>query len=356
MNELFKDLKIIELASVLAGPSVGLFFSELGANVVKIENSKTNGDVTRTWKLNTEDSKNPYSAYYWSVNIGKKVLLLDLTLEKDLNHLYELIKEADIVLANYNKGDDLKLKVDYNTLTTLKNDIIYATINGFGDESSRIAYDLILQAESGFMYMNGEPNTKPTKMPVALIDLLAGHQLKEAILIALIKKLKTGKGSKIFVSLFDSAVASLANQGTNWLIANQLPKPTGSLHPNIAPYGEIFETKDGHLITFAIGNNKQFLNLCKVIEYSGLAKENKFSNNQNRVKNRHELYNLLYNYIKPFLYKDIYKLCIENEVPIGKIRNLKEVFELENAKKLLIYSKNNTQNITTIKGNVFKII
>lgn len=355
MNELFKDLKIIELAGVLAGPSVGLFFNELGANVVKIENSKTNGDVTRTWKLKTEDFKNPYSAYYWSVNMGKTVLMLDLTLEKDLNKLYELIKDADIIISNYKKGDDLKLKVDYNTLTNIKKDIIHANINGFGAESERIAYDLILQAESGFMYMNGEQNTKPTKMPVALIDLLAGHQLKEAILIALIKKLKTGKGSKISVSLFDSAVASLANQGTNWLIANHLPKPTGSLHPNIAPYGEIFETKDGHLITFAIGNNKQFLNLCEIIEYKGLAKETKFSNNQNRVTNRHELYNILYNYIKPFLFKDLYKFCIENEVPIGKIRTLKEVFELKESKKLLVNTTINNQSITTVKGNVFNI-
>lgn len=355
MKELFKDLKIIELAGVLAGPSAGLFFSELGAKVIKIENSQTNGDVTRSWKTKTEDPKYPYSAYYWSINSGKESKLLDLTNGKELKILYDLVKEADIIITNYKKDDDVKLKVDYESISKIKEDIIYASINGFGPNSNRTAYDLILQAESGFMFMNGEPNSKPTKMPVALIDLLAGHQLKEAILIALLKKYKTKKGSKITVSLFDSAVASLANQATNWLIANQLPKATGSLHPNIAPYGELFETRDGQLITFAIGSNKEFTKLCEVINYSGLAKEKQFSNNQSRVANRQALYSILYNYIKPFLFKDLYLLCIENSIPIGKVRNLKEVFELKEAKSLLNKSIINGQSITTVKSAIFNI-
>jgi crotonobetainyl-CoA:carnitine CoA-transferase CaiB-like acyl-CoA transferase len=355
MKELFKNLKIIELAGVLAGPSAGLFFSELGAKVIKIENSKTNGDVTRSWKSKTEDPKNAYSAYYWSINAGKESKLLDLTKEKELKILYDLIKDADILITNYKKGDDVKLKVDYERISKIKQDIIYASINGFGSDSNRTAYDLILQAESGFMFMNGEPNSKPTKMPVPLIDLMAGHQLKEAILIALLKKYKTKQGSKITVSLFDSAVASLANQATNWLIANQLPKATGSLHPNIAPYGELFETKDGQLITFAIGSNKEFTKLCEIINYSGLAKEKQFSNNQNRITNRQALYSILYNYIKPFLFKDLYRLCIENSVPIGKVRNLKEVFELEEANRLLTKTLINGQNITSVKSAIFEI-
>lgn len=355
MKELFKDLKIIELAGVLAGPSAGLFFSELGAKVIKIENSQTNGDVTRSWKTKTEDPKYSYSAYYWSINSGKESKLLDLTNGKELKILYDLVKEADIIITNYKKDDDVKLKVDYESISKIKEDIIYASINGFGPNSNRTAYDLILQAESGFMFMNGEPNSKPTKMPVALIDLLAGHQLKEAILIALLKKYKTKKGSKITVSLFDSAVASLANQATNWLVAKQLPKATGSLHPNIAPYGELFETKDGQLITFAIGSNKEFTKLCEVINYSGLAKEKQYSTNQNRVANRQALYSILYNYIKPFLFKDLYQLCIENSIPIGKIRNLKEVFELEEAAKLLTKTVVEDQTITTVKSTIFEI-
>lgn len=354
-SNFFKDLKVIELAGVLAGPSVGLFFAELGAKVLKIENSKTNGDVTRTWKLKTENTKDTTSAYYWSINALKENIMLDLTLPNQLNKFYELVKDADVLITNYKAGDDVKLKVDYKILKKINSKLIYSSINGFGANSPRTAYDLILQAESGFMFMNGEPNSKPTKMPVALIDLLAGHQLKEAILIALLNRYKTNRGCNISVSLFDSALASLANQATNWLIAKHLPKASGSLHPNIAPYGELFDTKDGHLITFAIGSNKQFKALCEIIHYPMLATDLKFQSNQLRVSNRMQLYSLLYNYIKEFTFKELYKRCLENDVPIGKIRNLKDVFELPEAKAMINDFTVNKQKLQTVKSIAFKI-
>src|SRR4051812_32689959 len=175
LNTIFKDLKIIELAGVLAGPSVGYFFAELGAKVIKIENPKTKGDVTRTWKLKTENPKENTSAYFWSVNSNKEFISLDISIPSQLQKFYDLIKDADILITNFKAGDDLKLKVDYPTLLKLNPQLIYASINGFGYNNPRTAYDLILQAESGFMFMNGEPNSKPVKMPVALIDILAGH-------------------------------------------------------------------------------------------------------------------------------------------------------------------------------------
>lgn len=356
MNEIFKDLKVIELAGVLAGPSVGYFFAELGAHVIKIENPKTQGDVTRSWKLKTEDAKEKTSAYFWSVNAGKELVLLDLTQPMHLQKLYALIQDADIVITNYKDGDDVKLKVDYNTLSQLNPQLIYATITGFGQNSPRSAYDLILQAESGFMSMNGEINSQPLKMPVALIDLLAGHQLKEAILIALLKRYKTNTGAHLSVSLFDSAVASLANQATNWLIGKSLPKAMGSTHPNIAPYGELFETKDNQLITFAIGSNKQFKQLCTLIGYASLANDPKYASNHLRVNNRMQLYTVLYNYIKQFNFKVLFDLCLENDVPIGKIRNIKEVFELPEAKAMLRRHKNGKADVSVVSGIAFKFI
>src|SRR5690606_2970791 len=142
-----------------------------------------------------------------SVNAMKECVMLDITIPSQLQKLYEFIKTADIVITNYKSGDDKKLKVDYKTLSQINPKLIYASVNGFGENSPRTAYDLILQAESGFMSMNGEPNSKALKMPVALIDLLAGHQLKEAILIALLKKSRTGPGSHVHESLFHAAVA-----------------------------------------------------------------------------------------------------------------------------------------------------
>ncbi|MCU0360478.1 MAG: CoA transferase [Bacteroidia bacterium] len=354
LNDVFKDLKVIELAGVLAGPSVGYFFAELGAEVIKIENPKTKGDVTRSWKLKTEDPNQPYSAYYWSVNAFKKTLFLDLSNDDDKKHFYDLLPAADVIITNYKKGDDKKLGVDYDTLSKLRPELIYASINGFGSESPRSAYDLILQAESGFMAMNGNKEGDALKMPVALIDLLAGHQLKEAILIALIKKLKTGKGAQVSVSLFDSAIASLANQATNWLQAAHLPKPMGSLHPNIAPYGEIFESKDHHLFTFAIGSNTQFHALCELIQFRELAADKRFVNNPSRVRNRAELYSILYNYFHALPFEQVYALCAKRQIPIGKIRNLKEVFELPEAKTMLRHFELGKESKTVVSSLAFK--
>lgn len=356
MENFFKDLKVIELAGVLAGPSVGAFFAELGANVIKVENPKTNGDVTRSWKLKSENNEDAVSAYFWSVNTFKTYLSLDISQNKDLNVLYEACKTADIIITNYKFGDAEKLKVDYKTISSINPKIIYASINGFGAKSTRTAYDLILQAESGFMSINGEAKQKALKMPVAMIDLMAGHQLKEAILIALIKKFKNNTGSHINVSLFDSALASLVNQASNWLNAHHLPSQTGSLHPNIAPYGELFDTKDQQLITFAIGSNKQFKALCEIIELPLLAAQSKYKTNQLRVANRSELYVTLYDAIKKINYEYIYQACLKNDVPIGKIRNIKDVFELPEAKKLIktfIYKK---QNVLSVRHTAFQFL
>ena len=346
MHKPFSDLKVIELAGVLAGPSAGLFFAELGASVIKIENPKTGGDVTRSWKLKSEDKTEKTSAYFWSVNTDKEILFLDLSIDKDLQSFYEIVKTADVLITNYKLGDDIKLKVDYNTLKQLNPTLIYASINGFGNTNPRTAYDLILQAESGFMFMNGEKNAAPLKMPVALIDILAGHQLKEAILIALLNKHKNNKGSYITVSLFDTAVASLANQATNWLIAHHLPTAQGSLHPNIAPYGEIFTTKDNHQITFAIGSDKQFKHLCEILNLD-LFSHAEFENNQLRVANRDALFSQLNTCIQTLNFDELFSECIKYDVPIGKIRNLKEVFELPEAKAML-HSFSNIQSVQSI--------
>ncbi|MBC7696192.1 MAG: CoA transferase [Burkholderiales bacterium] len=352
MYQPFSDINVIELAGVLAGPSAGLFFSELGARVIKIENPKTDGDVTRSWKLYTENPNDKESAYYWSINAGKEVQFLDLTVEQDLQQFYNLIKTADVVISNYKCGDDIKLKVDFNTLKSIKPDLIYASINGFGKTNSRTAYDLILQAESGFMFMNGEKNAAPLKMPVALIDILAGHQLKEAILIALLKKYKTQEGSNISVPLFDTAVASLANQATNWLVAHHLPISQGSQHPNIAPYGEIFTSKDGHQFTLAIGNNKQFKALCDILGLQLYALSN-YQDNQQRVSHRENLFIELENVIKHLNFENLFKECLKKDIPIGKIRNLKEVFQLPEAQELINTFTFGDKTIHTVKSTSF---
>lgn len=336
MNEIFKDLKVIELASVLAGPAVGMFFAELGAEVTKIENKRAGGDVTRTWRLASEDKAAPVSAYYCAINWNKEALLLNLSNEQDQQQVYELVKDADVVIANYKKASAKKLGMDYETLKAINPKLIYANISGFGEESERVAFDVVLQAESGFMYMNGQPSSPPTKMPVALIDVLAAHQLKEGILVALLQRYKTGKGTYVSVSLLEAAVASLANQATNWLMAGHIPQQMGSLHPNIAPYGELFKSKDGKLLILSIGSNKQFQKLCECLNRLDLLGEDCYKDNVQRVKNRISLAQALEQAFLEVNAAEILELCHQNYVPIGQVRNMKEVFEQPEATAMIL--------------------
>ncbi len=339
LNSFFKDLKIIELANVLAGPAVGLFFAELGAEVIKIENKTTGGDVTRKWKLPTEDKESDYSAYYCCVNWKKKSLLLDLRNIDDQQKVFEFVRDADIVISNYKAGSSEKIGMDYKTLKAINPKIIFGQITAFGENNKKPAFDIVLQAETGFLYMTGEAGREPVRMPVALIDLMAAHQLKEAILIALLHREKTGKGSFVITSLFEAAVASLANQATNWLMADHIPQRMGSAHPNISPYGDIFHTKDNKLLTLAVGTEKQFKALCECLNKPLLSEDNRFKTNVLRVKNREQLKTELATLILLFNRKDLNEIFGNRGVPAGNINNMKEVFELPESKKMILEEK-----------------
>lgn len=347
LNTFFKDLKVIELASVLAGPAIGMFFVELGAKVIKVENSKTKGDITRHWKLPTEDKNNDSSAYYASVNWNKDVLMLDLKNEHDLNLLYEHIKSADIVISNFKEQSAKQLKVDYPTLKSLNSKLIFAHLKGFPD-NDRVAFDIVLQAETGFLFMNGEPNRPPVRMPVALIDLLAAHQLKEAILVGLINRYKTGKGCQVSTSLYEAAVASLANQATNWLMAQHIPQKMGTQHPNIAPYGDMFQTQDEKSIVLAIGTDRQFASFCKVVGIEELLTDERFIENSNRVIHRIELANLITIKIQHFDSEPLLNDLNSAKVPVGIIRNMQEVFEVDVAQSMILTDNENGKRVKTV--------
>lgn len=354
LNTIFSDLKVVEIASVLAGPSVGMFFAELGAEVLKIENKLSGGDVTRSWKLPSEKKNQNISAYFCSVNYNKTYWFLDLKSESDQKRLRKEISRADVVIVNFKYGDEKKFGLDYDTLKSINPKLIYAAIVGFGEESDRVAYDLILQAETGFMSMNGTPNSGPVKMPVALIDVLAGHQLKEAVLLALLDRYKSGLGTKVSVSLYDAAIASLANQATNWLMGGHIAKPIGSKHPNIAPYGELFTTKDHQLITFAIGSDKQFKKLCSILGLVDLPDKNEYLSNKNRVENREKLEGILSQAISNFTADELLRKMNQKFVPVAKIMSIDEVLENPMAKDLVIREEIEGVMTKRVKTVVFK--
>ena len=333
---LFKDLKIIDLSTVLAGPSVGSFFAELGADVIKIENP-THPDITRSWKLPNENRDSSVSAYFSSINYKKVYQQLNLKEENDRDQLLTQIESTNIVLMNFKKGDQEKLKITDQALRTINPQLIIGKINGFGTESDRVAYDLILQAETGIMSMNGTPETGPVKIPIAFIDVLAAHHLKEGILIELITKKGEPdyRGTSISVSLYDAAVSSLVNQASNYLMNDHVPERIGSLHPNIAPYGELFNTSDDKTITFAIGSNRHFDQLCDYLNLSELAKDKRFSTVQQRVKNRINLFELLKIKVKQHSATEILEAMHQHFVPCGEVKDLAAVFESPKAKDLV---------------------
>ena len=333
---MFTGLKIIELASVMAGPAAGSFFSELGADVVKIENPKTGGDITRQWKLPSENPASPASAYFASVNWRKLHLFLDLQDPECQQQVRDMIKTADVMICNWKKGDAEKFHLDHATVAAINPGIVYANINGFGDEEDRVAFDVVLQAETGWMFMNGTPSSPPVKLPVAIIDLFAAHQLKEGILTALIHKMRTGKGSRVSVSLYDAAIAALANQASNYITAGHVPQRIGSLHPNIAPYGEILTCSEGRQVVLAIGSDRQFRALCAILGDPDLASDPRYNNNKNRVMNRNTLIGMLQARVQSLPCSSFLQLCKQQHVPVGAIRDLQQVFAEPSAQELIL--------------------
>ena len=355
ISNFFKGLKVIELASVLAGPSVGMFFAEFGATVLKVENKTTKGDVTRKWKLPTENPSATDSAYYQSINWGKEILLLNLSDKADYDILKKHLVDADLVISNFKTDSAKKLKLDYSTIQSINNRIIYANISTYGPTDNRPGFDVLMQAETGWLSMNGPENGTAVKLPVALMDVLTAHQLKEGILLALLHRERTGKGSAVEATLYDSGVASLVNQASNWLNAGHLPKRMGSQHPNIAPYGDILLV-DGVEIILSTGTQGQFEKLLEILDLSTLKEDPRFSKNADRLIHRFELMEKLTKAATNLKATEFLTACEQQGVPVAPIRNLKMVFDDPRTERLLLQGEDEKgQPIRVVRSVVFTV-
>jgi crotonobetainyl-CoA:carnitine CoA-transferase CaiB-like acyl-CoA transferase len=329
--EFLKDLVVIDASSVLAGPSVGSFLAELGAHVIKIENKKTRGDVTRNWHTPFE-KKEQISSYYASINFKKEIVFLDL--ENELDRFKSYIQNADILLTNFKRTDYEKFEIENSQLQSLNPKLIHGRIKGFESDENRVAYDVVLQAETGFMHMNGEENGSPCKMPVALIDVLAAHQLKEGLLLALIQRSKTNLGSFVEVSLEKSALCSLVNQASYYLMTGQLPVRMGSKHPNIAPYGDLFWTREKKQFVLAVGSDFQFEKLISMFNSEEL-KNPIFKTNTLRVENREKLNAALTELFKSKSMEELKTQLLELNIPFGEVNDLADVFQSATAREMV---------------------
>ncbi|GAB2793274.1 crotonobetainyl-CoA:carnitine CoA-transferase CaiB-like acyl-CoA transferase [Hymenobacter luteus] len=328
-------LRVLELASVLAGPQVGQFLAELGAEVLKIEAPA--GDVTRTWRTAAEAPDTTVSAYFSCANWGKRSQIIDLATPAGRAEVHRLAASADLILASYKPGDAEKLQVDYATLSALNPRLIYGHITGYGPEAHRAGYDAVLQAETGFMHLNAPgPGQEPQKMPVALIDLLTAHQLKEGLLTALYQRERTGRGALVQVSLWDSALASLANQAATYLVTGHDPQPLGSGHPSIVPYGTVYTAQDGVRLLLAVGADRQFQQLCAVLERPEWATDARFHTNTSRVAHRATLEEMLRQRIAQVPGAALLAELERRLVPAGAVRTVEEALRHPAAAAMLL--------------------
>ena len=321
-----KGIKVVELARILAGPWAGQLLGDLGAEVIKVESEQ--GDDTRAWGPPFIERDNDVSAaYFHGCNRGKKSITVDLSTSKGQERIKKLVKESDILIENFKVGGLKKYGLDYESLKTNNKALIYCSITGFGQDgpyATRAGYDYIIQGMSGLMSITGESGGPPLKTGVAVTDIFTGIYASTAILAALHQRKETGLGQHIDMSLLDSAVAILANQGMNYLSTGNSPGRMGNFHPNLSPY-QVFECSDGHII-IATGNDQQYQRFCDILQCPELGKNPKFVSNAKRVENRHELDELLSRKTRNWKKAKLLKRCEVTSIPAGPINSLDEVF------------------------------
>ena len=321
-----KGIKVVELARILAGPWAGQLLGDLGAEVIKVESKQ--GDDTRAWGPPFIERDNDVSAaYFHGCNRGKKSITVDLSTSKGQERVKKLVKESDILIENFKVGGLKKYGLDYESLKTNNKALIYCSITGFGQDgpyATRVGYDYIIQGMSGLMSITGEPGGPPLKTGVAITDIFTGIYASTAILAALHQRKETGLGQHIDMSLLDSAVAILANQGMNYLSTGNSPGRMGNFHPNLSPY-QVFECSDGHII-IATGNDQQYQRFCDILQCPELGKNPKFVSNAKRVENRHELDEVLSRKTRNWKKAKLLKRCEVTSIPAGPINSLDEVF------------------------------
>jgi crotonobetainyl-CoA:carnitine CoA-transferase CaiB-like acyl-CoA transferase len=280
---------VLDLTRVLAGPLCTMTLGDLGALVLKVERPGA-GDETRGWgpPFDAEGQ----SAYYLSVNRNKLSLALDLDLAADRVLLLELAREADVVVENFRPGTLERRGIVPADLLAAWERLIWCRLTGFGAESTRPGYDVVVQAESGWMAITGEPAGAPMKVGVALADVCAGKDAAVAILACLASRAKRSPADRLItISLAHSATASLVNVAQNALVTGQEPARWGNAHPNLVPY-QLFDAADRPFI-LAVGNDDQWLACCHAIERQDLAEDPRYLRNAGRVEHRAELVGVL---------------------------------------------------------------
>ena len=280
-----QGVRVLDLSRVLAGPYATMVLGDLGADVLKVEHPER-GDDTRHWGPPFAGGE---SAYFLSVNRNKRSIGVDLKNQEGLERIKTLAAGADVVIENWRRGALEKLGLGYEALREENPDLIYCSITGFGPgpDEDRPGYDFLVQARGGVMGITGQPGGEPTKVGVAISDIVCGLFASNAILAALYRRSATGEGTRIEVPLFESTLGWLANRGQEYLVSGKDTGLIGNAHPSIVPY-QTFHASDKPLVV-AVGNDTQFANLCRALGRPELAEDGRYATNPDRVSNRQTL-------------------------------------------------------------------
>jgi crotonobetainyl-CoA:carnitine CoA-transferase CaiB-like acyl-CoA transferase len=317
-----EGVKVLDLSRVLAGPYATMMLADLGADVLKIEHPER-GDDTRHWGPPFAGSE---SAYFLSVNRNKRSAGVDLKDPEGLGKVKKLAARADVLVENMRRGALEKLGLGYEVLKKLNPGIVYCSITGFGpgEDQDRPGYDFLIQARGGIMGITGFPDGEPTKVGVAIADMVCGLQAAMAVLAALHRRNVTSEGARIEVPLFESQLSWLANRGQEYLVSGEDVGRLGNAHPSIVPY-QTFDASDRKL-ALAVGNDAQFENLCHAIGREDLAGDERFARNPDRVTNRKELVAILQEEFSKKTADEWVEEIRGAGVPCGPVNTLADVF------------------------------
>lgn len=331
MSSALENITVVDLSRILAGPWASQMLADMGAEVIKIERPEK-GDDTRYWgppfiKPATQEQP-PQAAYFHCANRNKQSIAIDITNEEGQKIIKALIAQADVLIENYKVGGLAKYGLDYQSVKAINPRLVYCSITGFGQNgpsAAKAGYDGMIQGEGGLMSLTGEPDGMPMKVGVALVDIMTGLYCSNAILAALMARHQSNEGQHIDIALLDVQVATLANQGMNYLATGTNPPRYGNEHPNIVPY-QTFTTLDGSII-LAVGNDEQFVKFCQLAQCATLAQDPRFATNEQRVNNRESLIPILANILASHKSQWWLNQLEGIAVPCGPVNTLQDVFE-----------------------------
>jgi crotonobetainyl-CoA:carnitine CoA-transferase CaiB-like acyl-CoA transferase len=320
-----EGVRVLDLSRVLAGPYATMVLADLGADVVKVEHPER-GDDTRHWGPPFAGGE---SAYFLSVNRNKRSIGVDLKDPEGLERVRRLAAGADVLIENMRRGALERFGLGYEALKETNPDLIYCSVTGFGPgkDRERPGYDFLIQARAGIMGITGSPDGEPTKVGVAIADIVCGLYAATAILAALRRREATGEGARIEVPLFESALSWLANRGQEYLVSGEDKGRMGNAHPTIVPY-QTFSASD-RPVAVAVGNDAQFRRLCAAIGRPELADDERYATNPDRVANREELVEVLQGEFSKRAADEWVEEIREAGVPVGPVNSLADLFSDE---------------------------